>query len=219
MKHPLHPWIVATLLALALLLAGHAQADNLYRWVDESGKVHFTTTLPPEAADRPYHIYSASGILLERVSDPRELVREQAEEERLRASGKKVQPLYSEEEKQLIADRLLLLKYRSEEEIAEALQLEIDHTKYDERILTGTAQSLLNSLAGQVNVAANRQRAGLEIEEAQQNDIAVLRKRLQANQISMQQLNERKQKIQAEFDAELEHYRRLVAAEAGQAEG
>lgn len=206
------------ILAAGLFAAPLALAQNLYRWVDEEGKVHFTTTLPPEAADRPYDIYSASGILLERVADPRALLQQQREEAQAAGAVKKPKPLYSEEEKQNIADRLLLLKYRSEEEIAEAMNLELDHLKYDERIIEASQKSLENSLAEQVRAAANRQRAGLPIEETQERDIDVLRKRLRDNEESIAGLVARKQKIREDFDSELMRYRRLTAETEAAAE-
>jgi glutaredoxin len=38
------------LLAVALLVAGAAQAQQLYRWTDEKGRVHITDTPPPASA-------------------------------------------------------------------------------------------------------------------------------------------------------------------------
>jgi len=200
---------IATLVA-GLLALPAAQAENLYRWVDEAGQVHFTTTLPPEASDRPYDIYSPSGVLLESVSDPKEQMRKQAEEASKPKSNKPI-PLYSEEEKKAIADRLLVLKYQSQADIIEARDLELDHLKYDERILESTRQSLQNSLADQIHLAADRQRAGLEIEEQHQKDIDLVRNHLLDNQASSTQLAIRKQKIQDDFDVQLQRYRTLVA--------
>jgi len=198
---------IATLVA-GLLALPVAQAENLYRWVDEAGQVHFTTTLPPEASDRPYDIYSPSGVLLESVSDPKEQMRKQAEEA---SKPSKPIPLYSEDEKKAIADRLLVLKYQSEADIIEARDLELDHLKYDERILESTRQSLQNSLADQIHLAADRQRAGLEIEEQHQKDIDLVRNHLLDNQASSTQLAIRKQKIHDDFDTQLQRYRALVA--------
>jgi len=200
------------LLSLGLLASASVFAENLYRWVDDQGEVHFTPTLPPDRADKPYDIYSPSGILIQRVTDPVAEARRRQEAAAAAAAGrKKPKPLYTEEQKKAIGDRLLLLKYRSEDELTEAMNLEIDHLKYDERILVATQQSLMNSLAGQVHIAANRQRAGLPIEEKQQKEIAVLHRRLRNNLVEMGKIDERKQQIRDHFDKELQHYRELVA--------
>ena len=196
-------WISSLSLLLGLAVAAAAFAESLYRWVDDEGKVHFTTTLPPEAADRPYDLYSANGILIEKVADPREKRRKEREEAEA-AGSSKPKPLYTEEQKKSIGDRLLLLKYRSEEDLTEAMNLEIDHLKYDTRILEATQQSLMNSLSGQITIAAARQRSGMPIEDQQRKEIDVLRRRLRDNQVEMERMAERKSKIRSDFDADVQ---------------
>ncbi len=48
MKQPRR--VMRSPLILALLIAGAAQAQQLYRWIDEKGRVHVTDTPPPASA-------------------------------------------------------------------------------------------------------------------------------------------------------------------------
>jgi hypothetical protein len=208
-------------LLFGLLALGTAFADNVYRWVDDEGKVHFTPTLPPEVAHKPYDIYSPNGMLIERVTDPMKQLREQqqAAVEAKAYGPKKPAPLYTEEQKKALGDRLLLLKYRTEDELLEAMNLEVDHLKYDARILESSHQSLMNSLAGQISIAAGRQRSGLEIEQKQREEIDVLRRRLRNSRVELDRMAQRKETIRTEFEKELQHYRTLVASNEGESAG
>ncbi len=193
-------------LALGLAMAWNVSAQNVYRWLDEEGKVHYTKTLPPEAAKRPYDVLSASGILIERVTDPTARHKPAAEEK-----SDRPEPLYSDAEKQAMADRLLLLKYHSEQEILEAMELEIDHLKYDERLLDATYASVLKTLQSQISLAASSQRSGLEVDATLREDIAHLQERLQSNRKTNQELELRKENIRARFREDLDRYRALVS--------
>lgn len=201
-------WISTAALALALFSAFYASADVVYRWTDDDGKVHYTPTLPPEAANRPYDILSTDGRVLERITDPGRQ-QKQAVESAKNQKKKGPKPLYSEEEKQVIGDRLLLLKYHSEQEILDAMQLEIDHLKYDERLLKAGHDSAMTSLGYQIRSAANLQRAGQPVPENKLREIRQLQSRILANRRSNSELNLRKEKIRAGFYADLERYREL----------
>lgn len=198
-------WISTAALALGLFAAWDAAAEYVYRWTDDEGKVHYTVTLPPEAADRPYDILSSQGVVIKSVSDPTKPQEKPAVEEK--PSGPA--PLYTEREKQTIGDRLLLLKYHSEQEILDAMELEIDHLKYDERLLKAGHDSAMNSLAQQIRSAANKQRAGKPITAEQHNEIRQLQTRIVTNRTANADLNLRKDQIRETFNAELNRYREL----------
>ena len=199
--------LLIAVLAAGLLLASMAAAQNVYRWTDEDGKVHYSKTIPPEYADRPHDILSPSGILIRRVTDP--LAREAPVEEKEIEKENKPKPLYSEFERQVRSDRLLLLKYHSEDEILQAMQLEVDQLSYDLRILEKTHSSIKNSLYLQISSAADRQRAGLEVEPGKRQDIDKLRQRLIANKIAATRVAERERQIREKFENDLERYRFL----------
>lgn len=202
-------WISTAALALALFSAIGVSAEVVYRWTDDDGKVHYTPTLPPEAANRPYDILSTDGRLLERVTDPGKEQQQAIERAQSKQKKKKPKPLYSEEEKQAISDRLLLLKYHSEQEILDAMQLEIDHLKYDERLLKAGHDSAMTSLGYQIRSAANLQRAGNPVPENKLREIQQLQSRILANRQSNSELNQRKEQIRAAFNADLKRYREL----------
>ena len=61
-------------------------------------------------------------------------------------------------------DRFLLLRYDSEQEIEDAMKVEIKQLDYDRRLMQQSRDSMLQAYTGQIKQAANRQRSGTEVD-------------------------------------------------------
>jgi hypothetical protein len=101
-----------------LMITLPAVAGNLYRWMDETGRVHISDKIPPEATQRAYDIINAQGRVVKHVAAPlteEELAvleaRRVQEQEALRAK--------KEQERK---DRILTLTYGTVDEIEFARQ-------------------------------------------------------------------------------------------------
>lgn len=203
-------------LSAAILTAGSAMAAKVYRWVDENGEVHYSETLPPDFEDRKHDELDAQGIVRARdqslvppppkskdAPEPNELPRD--------SSGmKRPEPLYSEEETQRRMDAFLLLRYGSEQEIQDAMTVEISQLEYDRLLLLASMESITKAYRGQVTEAATRQRSGAEVDPKIIKSITNLKARLKTNKESLVDLRARKDKIIANFGAELERYQYLA---------
>jgi hypothetical protein len=199
----------AILLALGLVYGAPAVAEDVYRWVDKNGKVHYGRTLPPEYANKPYDILNDQGVVIERVTDP--LARQKAPKD---AEGKIIveeEPEEEEDDRLLRSDQLLVLRYHSIEEIEEAMEVEVAQLKYDTLLINQSRASAMTALAGQVRSAANRQRAGLAVEAETENEINSLRQSIRRSERSLAELLEREEKIRTSFLGDLERYRYLQA--------
>lgn len=200
------PQYLILMLGAGLLLSAPAQAENVYRWTDENGKVHFGRTLPPEYANKPYEILNDQGIVIERVTDP--LARQKGPPKEVEEKG--LEPLFTPDEVRLRSDRLLVLRYHSEADIEDAMQVEVDQLGYDRRLIHQTQASVMTSLAGQVRNAADRQRAGMPVEAETETEINKLRQRIRRSDQSLAQLKDREETIRAIFQKDLERYRYLA---------
>ena len=96
-----------------LLISLAAYAGNLYRWMDENGRVQISDKIPPAATQRGYDIITPQGRLIKHVPPPMTdeeiaaIAAKQAEEqEKIRAR--------KEQERK---DRILLLTYGTVDEI------------------------------------------------------------------------------------------------------
>jgi hypothetical protein len=204
------------ILSAAILVADSAMAGKVYRWVDENGEVHYSETLPPDFEDKKHDELDDQGIV--RAEDqslvpppPEPTVEEGFKELPRDSSGmKRPKALYSDEEMQERMDRFLLLRYSSEQEILDAMDVEIDQLEYDRTLLQASEESMKEAYRGQIKEAANRQRSGVEVDPEIINSIAGLQNRLAANERSLDGLEARETEIKATFGAELERYRYLI---------
>lgn len=204
------------ILSAAILVADSAMAGKVYRWVDENGEVHYSETLPPDFEDKKHDELDDQGIV--RAEDqslvpppPEPTVEEGFKELPRDSSGmKRPKALYSDEEMQERMDRFLLLRYSSEQEILDAMDVEINQLEYDRTLLQASEESMKEAYRGQIKEAANRQRSGVEVDPEIINSIAGLQNRLAANERSLDGLEARETEIKATFGAELERYRYLI---------
>lgn len=200
------PRIVAILIAGIISLSVTSLAADSYRWKDKDGKVHYGAAVPAEYADQPYDILNNAGIVIEHVEDtsvPLEVI-----------AAKKIKkergPLISEEERRYQADRLLLMRYSSEEELVAALELEVAQVGYDKKVVTQSYESTTVALRNQISLAADRQRAGQLITPEQQKEIDQLYARQARDSNKLSVMGNRDSRIRAKFEADIERYRYLT---------
>ena len=192
--------LVASLVASGLP-ASSAWAVDTYRWVDpETGKWEYAPT-PPGDPDQHY-VLKREGRIIDRYAGSERLEPPDSEFEAERAAA----------EAKAKADALLLVQFKQIGEIDIAMEVELDKLRYDYRLLDGTYASLEKSLFEQIQVAANRQRAGLEVATHELEQIESLRGRMHANRLARVELSERESRIRARFDLKKDRYRELLQA-------
>lgn len=194
-----------------------APQQKVYRWVDEDGNVHYSESLPPDYEQETHDELDEQGVVREGVSRkppppaPKPIAENlKGELPRDKSGMQRPEPLYTDAEKQERMDRLLLLRYHSEQEILDAMDVEIKQLEYDKRLLASTRESLQTSLIANITVAGDRQRAGMEVKEETLNAIKRIRGQIASNQKSLQGLQTREANIREEFGKDVERYRELV---------
>ena len=207
---------------LALLVAAPAGAEKVYRWVDEDGNVHYTESLPPGFKDTGHDVLNERGIVVDenlKLTPQRESEKKDEEQIKAEEAGElprdssglpRPKPLYTEEQKQRRMDNFLMLRYKSEQEITDAMNVEIKQLNYDRRLLEGSRQSMLESWRGQIREAGDKQRAGKTVSEKDVEQMHKLQKKLAENERSLAALDTREEGIREEFNTQLERYRNLV---------
>jgi hypothetical protein len=216
----------AALLAAALLTAEAPAAEKVYRWVDENGEVHYSETLPPGFKDQGHDILNEQGIVLDEdqslTPPPPEPI---PEEEKLQelprdASGlPRPKALYSEAEMQRRMDNFLMLRYDSEQEIVDAMNVEIKQLAYDRRLLETSRESMFVAYRGQIAEAADSQRSGKPVDESVFGEISALQAQLAESNRLLAGLQAREENIRADFQKQLDRYRYLQESWEEQAEG
>jgi hypothetical protein len=197
-------------MAVFLWLSVTAVHAETYRWKDKDGRVHYGAVVPAEYANQPYDILNNAGMVIEHVEDT-----SMPEEIRAEKKGQERSPLISHEERERQADRLLVIQYRSEEEILNALELEIAQLGYDTRVINQSYESANLAIKDQIRQAADQQRANMPISEDQQKGIDKLYARRAADERKRAAIQSREDKIRARYEKDLERYRYLTSTDEG----
>lgn len=180
---------------------------DTYRWKDKDGNTHYGEAVPAEYADQPYDIINKAGIVIEHIEDtsiPLEVMAE-------KKGQKDRAPLISEEQRQIQSDRLLVIRYSSEEEIIKALELEIAQLGYDTKVINQSYNSTTASIRHQISQAANRQRAGQPISEEQEKEISQLYARQAQDAQKKSLMSQREERIRTRYQEEIDRYRYLTS--------
>ena len=216
-------------LAAALLAVAPAEAQKqpapqkkVYKWVDENGEVHFSESLPPDFEDRKHDIIDSRGMtrakdqtLVPPPPKPRP-VSPKGELPRDSSGAQRPEPRYSAQELKVQQDQLLLLRYDSDTEILDAMEVEIKQLDYDRRLITASIASLQGAYDGNIREAAERQRAGQVVEPKLIQNIGGLKSRMAREESSLASLRQREEEIRTNFKRDLDRYRTLVAEQARQ---
>jgi predicted exporter len=198
--------IVAILIAGVISLMATSLAADTYRWKDKDGKTHYGAAVPAEYADQPYDILNKAGMVIEHIEDttiPLEVI---AKKKIKKARA----PLISEETRRTQTDKLLVIRYASEEEILKAQELEIAQLGYDTKVINQSYQSTTTAIRSQISQAADQQRAGQQISPETQQKIDQLYAR-QAKDLKRQAvMTNRADQIRARYQVEIDRYRFLT---------
>jgi len=202
---------IVTLLTIGALCFSvtSANADS-YRWKDKEGKTHYGAAVPAEYAEQPYDVLNSQGVVIEHVEDTSIPIDVLAEQE---IQGRK--PLISDEERLRQSDRLLVVQYQSEEDITDALELQLAQLGYDSRLIKQSYASANTAIRDQVAQAADQQRANLPIAEDQQKGIDGLYARRMRDERKLVSLAKREKAIRDRFQAYLDRYRFLTNKNRG----
>lgn len=191
-----------------LVLSVTPLAADTYRWKDKNGKIHYGEAVPAEYADQPYDVLNKHGIVIRHVENTPGQVADPVED---KPEKKEREPLISEEERQIQSDRLLVIRYSSEEDIQQQLELELAQTGYDAKVLRQSFESTDAAIRGQISQAADQQRAGQKVTAEQQAEIDQLYARRAQDKKQLTANREREERIRARYAADLERYRFLTS--------
>ena len=199
--------IVAILIAGIISLMATSLAAESYRWKDKDGKTHYGAAVPAEYADQPYDILNNAGLVIEHVEDTTIPIEVKVKK---KIKKKTREPLISEETRQAQSDKLLVIRYSSEEEILQGQELELAQLGYDLKVINKSHQSTTTAIRSQISLAADQQRAGQQISPETQQKIDQLYARYAQDVKRQTIMNNRATRIRDRYQAEIERYRHLT---------
>ncbi|GAB6066812.1 hypothetical protein JCM13664_01300 [Methylothermus subterraneus] len=201
------PLLTGLILASPSPWAGEGSA-KLYRWVDEQGKVHYSDTVPAEAAKHERVIYDKSRArkleVVAKPKTPEELARE-AQLAELREAEKRLL------EEQLARDQALLRTYRNEEELQLAFNGQLDTITTRIKVLTANLKRLQAQLDRKIQEAAASERRQGKVPQALPEAIAAIRQQIQQLQAKIDRELNAQEELKRKFAQDLARFRNLKA--------
>ena len=200
--------VIRTLVPLLLLVlaAGPAAAQKLYRWVDESGQVHYGDKIPPQYADQDRDVLNQRGVAVGREEGA-----ETPEEARVRMEQEKAAKALEERAQR---DRMLLQTYQNVDEIEMLRERRIDlidsQIIIQEQSLKTLRQRHADQLARAERFAPrNTVAEAPAMPEGLAEDIARSESDIQTQERNLQKKRDERAAVNAQFDADVQRFKEL----------
>lgn len=130
----------------------------MYRYVDKSGQMVISNTVPQEASTRGYDILNAQGRVIETVA-PAPTEADLAERAARKARDHRAQ-------QQLLDDTKLLRRYSHPDDVVRAMHRKLNEMQSLSQLKQGNISVIVNQLDEEQSRAADMERSGREIPEA-----------------------------------------------------
>lgn len=193
--------VSSALLTALLLIAGPAQAA-MYRWVDSSGGVHYSDTLPPNYQKSGAAELNKHGQIIKRTL---------SEAERSQAAEKKTEQdrLQHEADEQARLDRALTSTYTTEAEIDLARDRALEHHRLAIKGAETRASAVNVNLKELRDRAGRITKSGKALPASLQAQLAQAEKERQELQRTVAQNEEAMVKVREKYDADKQRFREL----------
>lgn len=207
--------------ALALVVAdafaaGKASgARSQYKWRDAAGALHYSDALPADAAQYGYEIVNAQGLVIKRV----ERAKTADEKAAAKAELARAEALREESDARARTDAQLLTAYPAESDLKHAQQQKLDLLDQQVSAARISLRSQEQALADQLAHAAEVERNGKTLPDAQAKQIAETQKQVDAQRAALARREGEHAAAAERFEAETARYRELKAKLAQRAQG
>lgn len=200
-------WRLVALSALLLFAPPALLAAKIKCWTNSEGVRECGNVVPPEYAQQGHEEISDRGLTIrtkERAKTPEEIEAERQEQARLDEQRKL-------DEAQAKRDRILLATYATEYDMRLAHKGKL--TAIDTRIIHAEhlVKKLKEKLVELIQAAANEERSGKEVSDDTLARISDVKHQITEQQNFIKEREQEKMLINARFEDELAHFRRLKA--------
>lgn len=193
------------LISILLMMVSAAHAQQVYKWVDENGDVHYSQTLPPERAGDAHDRLTSDGLIAERVDrvktgDELAALKIEQQQQREEAELQKIQAQQ---------DRLFLAAYPTEEDVRRFIENRRETVMAERRAVESLIEQSRARFGGAVEQAAALERRGEPVTEGLVRRITDARDGIRELKDRLAQVDSRLESLDEELAAELERHRRL----------
>jgi hypothetical protein len=204
-KH--HPLLLAVAIA-GLFGSLDADAQKLYRWVDQDGVVRYSDQVPPEAVNEERQTLDRRGMTVDRVDRAMTPEERAARDLELAEQAR----LAKNEEEQRKLDAILLGSYQSEADLERTFKERFALAEQSVEAAQVGIASQEKSLADFLAHAADLERNGKPINDKLKQSIDTTRKQVTQQRAQLAKRQAEQAALQREYFLTLERYRGLKEA-------
>ncbi len=200
-------WNLLALVALVAMASPEAMAAKIKCWTNHEGVRECGNIVPPEFAQKGHEELNKRGLTVKtknRALTAEELEAQREEQERLEEQRRL-------DEEQAKRDRILLATYATEYDMrlahkgkVAAIDSRIAHAKH-------LVKKLQENLVELIQDAANQERSGKDVSDQTLSQISGVKKQIAEQNSFIEEREQEKSQINARFEDELAHFRRLKA--------
>ncbi|MDD3516807.1 MAG: DUF4124 domain-containing protein [Chromatiales bacterium] len=208
----MRPISCLTLLLAALLATPLAVQADLYRWVDENGRVHYGDRPPIDQTKEDTKVLNKKGAVVRTIERPK--TREEIERERAEREAREQQAAAARETAQQQAekarhDQVLLRSYGNVREIEITRDDRLNTVDSLLRLLEEKQENLHLKLAELEDLKMRQERGEVSAREGIDKEIEALRQQLDNNAKAMDQRRRERQDIVDKFEIDITRFRQL----------
>lgn len=187
--------------------AATPQDHNRFKWRDAQGNLHYSDSVPAEATKFGYDVVSPQGIVVKHVD--RAKTADELAEAKVAASKALAERRAAEQRAR--DDEQLLSTYPQEEDLRHAQQQQLDMLNQQIKSSSVSLRNQEQSLAELLDRAAEAERTGKEFPPDQARQLAVMRKKVDAQKATVTKQEADRDEASSHFEEEVAHYRELKA--------
>ncbi|MFU8788490.1 MAG: DUF4124 domain-containing protein [Methylobacter sp.] len=197
------------LFLICCLALGNSQpafAKKMYRWVNEKGETIFSDQVPPEQVQHRREALNEKGRVVE-VTEQAKTKEQQAMDNRLEALRKAQEKII---EQQKANDKVLLSTFRNLDDMQASLYATMQSLDAQRNVAQANLKRVENQLGAQQKQAGALERNGKKVPQKLLDDIKKTEAQIQAAYAEINKHIEKKNRVKAEFEADIERFKFLT---------
>ncbi|MDT8409301.1 MAG: DUF4124 domain-containing protein [Wenzhouxiangellaceae bacterium] len=196
------------LLILLLNCISPVLAQNIYKWVDDNGEVHYSQTLPPERVESEHDRLTGEGLVAERVQ------RAPSQQERLELAERLSRERDSAEQERIRKqqERLFLASFPAQEDVRRSFESRAETIETEQAAVLTLVEQTRVRFNEQLVEAAALERVGKKVPEHLVEGLAALRVRLEDLAARRREIEQRLFELDQEMVEQLERHSRLTGS-------
>jgi len=208
------PLTFSSCLLTALLLINSCVVfgNNLIRWVDGNGKVHYSDQVPPTQSKHRRETLNKQGYVV-KITEAAKTKEQRELDRKLKKLRKRMEKIVSKKKSR---DQVLLTSFRSVEDIRQRLYEKLWALTTLQNIAQGNLKRVKKQLQGQRKIAAAHERDGREVPENLLKNLQSTEGQIKLAQFEMAKLIEKKQLEQKNYEIDIDRFIYLTQPRDGE---